>query len=71
MNYINFKKTVKQLHDACWETSYFTSSDVYMPGYGIGVSQYVQFYVKDLDIYQELPSPYLWSSYGGPVDKLI
>ena len=42
-----------------------------MIGYGCGVSQYLQFFVKDLDMYQVLPCPYLWSFDGGPGDKLI
>ena len=42
-----------------------------MIGYGCGVSQYLQFFVKDLDMYQVLPRPYLWSFDGGPGDKLI
>ena len=32
-----------------------------MIGYGCGVSQYPQFYVKDLDMYQILPRPYIGS----------
>ena len=31
------------LHDAGWENSYFTSSDVSMLVHGCGVSQYPQF----------------------------
>ena len=71
MNYINYKKTLKPLHDYGWKSSYFTSADVSIFGYGFGVSQYHQFYVKDLDMYQVLPRPYLWSFSGGPGDKLI
>ena len=56
----------------CWlENSYFTSADVSILCYGYGVSQYPQFYVKDLDMYQVLPFPYLWSFDGGLGDKLI
>ena len=35
-----------------WKNSYFTSDDVSMLGYGCGVSQYPQFYDRDLDMYQ-------------------
>ena len=34
------------------------------------MSQYPQFYVKGLDMYQVLPRPYLWSFDGGPENKL-
>ena len=53
------------------ENIYFTSADVSMLGYGCGVSQYTQFFVKDLDMYQVLPRPYLRSFDGFPVDNLI
>ena len=68
---INYNKTVKKLHDAGWKTNYFISADVYMLGYGCCVSQYPQFFVKYLDIYQVLPSPYLVSFDGGSGDRLI
>ena len=68
---MNYKKTVKTLHDTGWENSYFTSADVSMLGYGCGVSQYPQFFVKDLDIYQMYQRPYLIYFDGGPGDKLI
>ena len=42
-----------------------------MLGYGCGVSQYPQYFVKDLDIYQVLPRPYLSSFDSFPGDKLI
>ena len=42
-----------------------------MLGYGCGVSQYPQFYDKDLDMYQVLPRPYIGSFDGLPGDKLI
>ena len=42
-----------------------------MIGYGCGVSQYPQFFVKDLDIYQVLPRPYVWSFDGFPGENLI
>ena len=42
-----------------------------MLGYGCGVSQYPQFYVKDLDIYQVLPYPYIGYFDGFPGDKLM
>ena len=41
-----------------------------MLGYGCGVSMYPQFFVKDLDLYQMLPRPYLIYFDGGPRDKL-
>ena len=52
-----------------WKNSYHTSADVYMLGYGCGVSMYPQFFVEDLDIYQMLPRPYLRSFDGGPGEK--
>ena len=48
------------------KTSYHTSADVSMLGYGCGVSQYPQFFVEDIDMYQMLPRPYLGSFDGGP-----
>ena len=42
-----------------------------MLGYGYGVSQYLQFYVKDLDMYQALPRPNLEYFDGGTGEKLI
>ena len=71
MNDINYRNTVKKLHDAGWKNSYFTSDDVYVIGYGYSVSQYPIFYVKDLDMYQVLPRPYIGSFDGFPGDKLI
>ena len=71
MSYTNDKKTVKTLYDAGWKISYFISADFSMLIYGCGVSQYPQFLGKDLDIYQVLPRPYLWSFECGPGDKLI
>ena len=56
---IHYKKTVRNFHDIGWKNSYHTSADVSMLGYGCGVSQYPQFFVEDLDIYQILPRPYL------------
>ena len=69
LNDINYKKTVKKLHEASWKNSYFTSSDVSMFGYRCGVSQYPQFYVKYLDMYQVLPRTYLGYFDGYPGDK--
>ena len=71
LNDINHRKTVKQLHDAGWENSYFTSDDVYVLGYGCGVSWYPHFYVKCLYMYQVLPRLYIGSFDGFPGDKLI
>ena len=42
-----------------------------MLGYGCGVSMYPQLFVKDLDIYQMLPRPYLRYFDGGPGDKVL
>ena len=42
-----------------------------MLGYVCCVSQYPQFFVKDLDIYQVLPRPYLGSFDGALGDRLI
>ena len=42
-----------------------------MLGYGCGVSQYPQNFVKDLDIYQVLARQYLRSFDGFPGDKPI
>ena len=68
---MNYKKKVRKLHDTGLKNSYHTSSDVSMLGYGCGVSQYPQFFVEDLDMYQMLPRPYLRSFYGVTRDKLI
>ena len=62
---------MRKLHDTGWKNSYHTSADVYMLGYGCGVTQYPQLFVEDLDMYQVLPRPYLRSFGGGPGDKLI
>ena len=68
---MNYKKIVRKFHDTGWKNIYHTSSDVSMIGYGCGVSQYPQLFVKDLDMYKMLPRPYLRSFYGGPGEKLI
>ena len=68
---MNYKKTVKKSHDTGWKNSYFTFDDVSLLGYVCGVSQYPQYFVIDLYMYQMLPCPYLWSFDGGPGDKLI
>ena len=68
---MNYKRTVRKLHDTGWENSYLTSAGVSMFGYGCGVSMYPQFFVEDLDIYQMLPRPYLRSFYGDPGDKVL
>ena len=68
---MNYKKTVRKLHDTGWEKSYHTYADVSLLGYGCCVSQYTQFFVEDLDMYQVLSRPYLRSFDGGPGDKLI
>ena len=69
--YMNYKKTVRNVHDTGWKISYHNSSDVSMIGYGCAVSQYPQLFVEDLDMYQMLPRTYLRSFDGGPGDKLI
>ena len=71
MNDINYKRTIRKIHDIGCKNSYFTSADVYMLIYGCGVSQYPQFYDKDLDMYQVLPCPYIGSFEGFPGDKFI
>ena len=68
---MNYKKTVRKFHDTGWKNSYHTSADVSMLGYGCGVSQYPQFFVEYLDMYQMLSRPYLRYFDGGPGDKLI
>ena len=60
-----------KVHDTGWENSYFTSANVYMLGCGCGASQYPQFCVEDLDMYQVLPHPYLRCLDGFPGYKLI
>ena len=44
-----------------WKNSYHTYADVYMLGYGCGMSQYHKYYDKELDRYQVLPRPYMGS----------
>ena len=66
---MNYKKTVRKFHDTGLKNSNHISSDAYMLGYGCGVSQYPQFFDKDLDMYQMLPCPYLRSFDGCPGDK--
>ena len=69
--YINYNKKVRKLHDTGWKNSYHTSADVYMLGYGCGVSQYPRFLVEYLDMYQMLPRPCLRSFDGVLGDKII
>ena len=71
LRYMNYKKTVRKLHDTGWKNSYHTSADFSMLGYEFGVSKYPPLFVEDLDMYQVLPRPYLISFYGGPGDKFI
>ena len=47
-----------KLHDSGWKF-FFTSADVFMLGYGCGVSQYPQFHDRGLYKYQVLIRPYL------------
>ena len=64
-------ETLRKLHNTGWKNSYHTFDDVSMLGYGCGVSQYPQFFVKDLDVYQVSQRPYLRYFGGLPGDKLI
>ena len=64
-------KQWKNLYDNGWKNRYFTYADVSMLGYGCGMSQCPQFYVKDLDMYQVLPCPYIGSFDGFPENKLV
>ena len=70
-NDIIYRETVKNLHDAGFKNSYFTSADMSMLDSRCGVSQYPQFYYKDLDMYQVLPHPYNGSFDVFPGEKLI
>ena len=49
---------MRKLHDTGWKNSYNASDGVSILGYGCCVSQYTQFFVEDLDMYQVLPRPY-------------
>ena len=71
MNDINYKRTIRKLHDVGFKNICFAYADVSMLGYGCGVSHYPQFYYKDLDMYQLLPRLYIGSSEDFPVDKLL
>ena len=71
MNDINYKRTIRKIHDDDLKNSYFTSADFSMLGYGYGVSQYLQSYEKDLDMYQVEPRPYIGYFDGFPGDKFI
>ena len=48
---------------------FFTFADVSMLGYRCGVSQYHQFYDRELDKYQLLPGPHLGSFEGDNGEK--
>ena len=65
------KKKMRKLHYTGLGESYHNSADVSMLGYGCGASQYTQFFVEYVDIYQVLPRTVLKSFDGGPGDKLI
>ena len=54
LNDINNKRTVMNLYDVEWQTSFYTSTDVSMLGNGCGMYQYPQFYYLDLEQYQVL-----------------
>ena len=62
---------MKEIHYAGWKKSYSNSADVSMLGYGCGVSQYPQFYLIYLDMYQVLPSQYIGSFDVFPGDMFI
>ena len=68
-NDINYKITVTKLHDAGW--IFFNSSNIYIIGYGCGVSHYPQFYNQDIYKYQVLSCPYLGSFENYPEEKFI
>ena len=70
-NDINYKITIRKLHDAGRKNIYFISADVSMLLYGYGVSHYPQFYDRALDMYQVLPHPYMGSFDGFPGDFFI
>ena len=69
LNEFNYKRTFRKLHNAGWKNSYFTSADVYMLGYGCGVSQYPQSYYQNFDKYQVLPRPHLGYFEGFPAEN--
>ena len=71
LNDINYKRTAMKLHDANWKNIFSNFDGVSMLGYGCGVSQYPQFYDRDLDKYQVLPHPYLGSLEFFPREKSI
>ena len=48
-----------KVHNVGWKNILFTSADISMLRYACGVSQYPQFYDRELDKYQVLPRPYL------------
>ena len=67
---MNYKQTVRKLHNTVWKNSYHTSADVSMLVYGFGVSMYPQLFVEYLYIYHILPRSYLRSFDGGLGDKI-
>ena len=71
LSYIDYKETVRKLHNIGWKKSYRTSAGVSMFSYGCGVSMYPQFFGKDSKTFQMLPRPYLISFYGGPGDQVF
>ena len=68
---IHYKRTVGNLHDDGWKNIFSNSAGVSMLGYGCGVSQYPQFYDKELYRYQVLPRPYRGSFEGLPGYKFV
>ena len=48
LSYMNYKKTVRKLHNTGWKNNYHTSSDVSKLVHGCGVSKYPQFFVEYL-----------------------
>ena len=71
LNDINYKITVRKLHDAGWKISFFTYADVYMIVHVSVVSYCYKCYDQGLDKYQLLPRPYLGSFEGFTGEKFI
>ena len=66
----NYRRTVKNLHDAGWKHIHFTYADVDMLGHVCGVSVYTQLYNQHSEKFQVLPCPYLGSFQGGNGEKI-
>ena len=68
---MNYKETVRKIHNNGWKNSHHTSDDVSMLVYVYGVSMYPQFFVEYLKIYLMLPRPYIRSFNGGPANQVF